>query len=239
MKQLDSVIAIIPARGGSKRLPRKNIIHVAGRPVLEYTIEAAIQTNLFDEIIVSTEDSEIARIAESSGAKAWQRSSHELASDNATMDDVVKDVLESYKKYNGGYPRTFCCLLATSALRLPEDIVNSYSLLEADICDFVMTYKEYESSPHEALEIDSNNKLTPMWPEIMFKKRWERPHLVKDAGSTYWLDTKSFLEQNTFFGNNLKGYLIPPERAVDLDVPSDLELMEYYMTKLNRESEDV
>ena len=230
----DKTIAIIPARGGSKRLPRKNIVEVAGRPVLDYTVKAAIESRLFDHIIVSTEDAEITEVAEASGAEVWTRSD-ELASDLATMDDVVKDVLKTFNSNYGAFPKTFCCLLATSALRTTEDIRNSFSLLKQGECDFVMTYKEYESSPHEALRLDENGHLAPMWPEIMFRKRWDRPHLVKDAGSIYWLDTKSFLEENTFFGSNLKGYLIPPERAVDLDVPSDLELMEYYMTRRSRE----
>jgi len=238
MAFLDKKIAIIPARGGSTRLPRKNIIHVAGRPVLDYTVQAAIKSGLFDHIIVSTEDNEIAECAKASGAEFWGRS-EELASDTATMDDVMRDVLEQFNKKYSAYPKTFCCLLATSALRSSEDIKNTFSLLKPGDCDFVMTYKEYESNPHEALKLGENGELKPMWPDIMFRKRWERPHLVKDAGSVYWLDTKSFLEQDTFFGNNLKGYLIPAERAIDLDVPNDLELMEYFMAKRNSETEEV
>lgn len=238
MDFLNKKIAIIPARGGSKRLPGKNVIRVAGRPVIDYTVQAAIKSDLFDHIIVSTEDSDIAECARVCGAEVWERS-RELASDSSTMDDVMKDVLERFKNKYDAYPKTFCCLLATSALRSFEDIRDSFLMLKSGDCDFVMTYKEYESSPHEALKIGENAELTPMWPNIMFQKRWERPHLVKDAGSVYWLDTKSFLEQETFYGNNLKGYLIPAERAIDLDVPHDLELMEYFMNKYNSETEGV
>jgi N-acylneuraminate cytidylyltransferase len=238
MDMLDKTIAIIPARGGSKRLPRKNIVRVSGRPVLDYTIKAAKNARLFDHIIVSTEDNEIAEVARISGAEVWRRG-NDLASDTATMDDVVKDVLEQFKLKYGAYPKYFSCLLATSALRTSEDIISAYSLLEPGVCDFVMTYKEYESSPHEALRLDADGGLAPMWPDIMFQKRWDRPKLVRDAGSVYWLNTTSFLEQDTFFGDNLKGHLLPPERAVDLDVPADLEIMEYYMQKKQSEGGDV
>jgi pseudaminic acid cytidylyltransferase len=237
MNFLKKNVAIIPARGGSKRLPRKNIIRVAGTPVLEYTVRAAILSELFDHIIVSTEDSEISEVAMASGAEVWGRSD-ELAADQASMDDVMKDVLRQFNEKFGAYPTEFCCLLATSALRSPEDIVNTHLLLKSGECDFVMTYKEYESSPHEALKLNEDERLSPMWPDTMFRKRWDRPNLVKDAGSVYWLDTKAFLEEDTFFGSNLRGYLIPPERAVDLDVPSDVALMEYYMARRNKEVED-
>jgi pseudaminic acid cytidylyltransferase len=238
MNTIDKTIAIIPARGGSKRLPRKNIVKILGKPVLSYTIESADKTGLFDQIIVSTEDKEIAEVAQASGADVFKRSSG-LSSDTATMNDVMKDVLEQFKSQFDAYPRYFCCLLATSILRFPEDISSSYALLEPDICDFVLTYKEYESSPHEALKVDEQGKLSPMWPDIMFQTRWERPKLVKDAGSVYWLNTLSFLEQDTFFGDNLRGYLLPHERAIDLDVQADLDLMEYYMNKKINEGKNV
>lgn len=237
MNFLQKRIAIIPARGGSKRLHRKNIIRIAGIPVLEYTVRAAILSGLLDHIIVSTEDSEISDVAMASGAEVFGRSD-ELAADQASMDDVMRDVLRQFNEKFGAYPVEFCCLLATSALRSSEDIVNTHSLLKSGECDFAMTYKEYESSPHEALKISEGEHLSPMWPEIMFQKPWDRIKLVKDAGSVYWFDSKSFFRENTFFGSNLRGYLIPPERAVDLDVPSDLALMEYYMTKFNRGLKD-
>lgn len=230
MKIIDHKIAIIPARGGSKRLPRKNIVEIFGRPVLDYTIKAAIETNLFEHIIVSTEDPEIEETAIRSGAEVWRRPVN-LASDTATMDEVIIEVLAQYDKRYDCKPAMFCCLLATAALRIPDDILNTFLLLEPGICDFALTYKEYESFPHEALNLDKEGHLSPMWPKIMFLKRWQRPKLVKDAGSVYWLFTEAFLEQNTFFGTNLRGYPLPAERAVDLDEPSDLELMKYYMSK--------
>ncbi len=223
-------IAIIPARGGSKRLPRKNIVPVCGRPVLEYTVEAAFRCELFDHIIVSTEDEEIARVAEGAGAEVWARSEG-LASDTTVMDKVIEDVLAGFHDRCGEYPVSFCCLLATAALRLPSDIANAFQLLQPGDCDFVLTYKEYESSPHEALILDKGGDLHPMWPDLMFRQRGDRPRLVKDAGSIYWLYTEAFLREKTFFGANLRGHLLPSERAVDIDEPSDLELMEYFMEK--------
>lgn len=224
-------IAIIPARGGSKRLPRKNIISINGKPAIYYTISAAISSKMFDRIIVSTEDEEISRISKNFGAEVWKRDK-KLSTDNSTMDEVMLDVLENYKLKFNCLPNYFCCLLATSILRKVDDIRNTYLLLKKNECDFAITYKEYESSPHEALEI-KEEFLKPKWPDIMFAKRWKRPKLVKDAGSVYWLNTKSFIEQKTFFGENLKGYLIPRNRAVDIDDQFDLELIEYYLKQLN------
>ncbi len=223
-------IAIIPARGGSKRLPRKNIARVCGRSVLDYTVEAAFKSGLFDRVIVSTEDDEIAQVAEEAGAESWERAAN-LSSDTTTMDEVVIDVLNVFHDRYGEYPTSFCCLLATAALRLPSDIINAFMLLKPGECDFVLAYKEYESSPHEALLLDESNGLSPMWPDLMRRTRWDRPRLVKDAGSIYWFNTKAFLKEGTFFGANLRGYLLPNDRAVDLDEPADLELMEYYMRR--------
>ena len=223
-------LAIIPARGGSKRLPRKNIALVCGRPVLAYTIYAARACSLFDQIVVSTEDPEISDVAKAAGATVWPRSPA-LATDTATVDEVCIDVLHTYRRIFTAYPEYFCCLYATGALRQPNDIAEVYALLEPGACDFAISYRHYESNPLQALRLAPDGRLTPMWPDLVALPRQKRPPLVVDAGSIYWASTEAFLREETFYGSNLRGYPLPPERAVDIDCAQDLELMEIFMAK--------
>jgi len=223
-------LAIIPARGGSKRLPRKNIALVCGKPVLAYTIDAARDCGLFDHIVVSTEDPEIADVANAAGATVWPRSPA-LATDTATVDEVCVDALNTYKRTFTVYPQYFCCLYATGALRQPDDITAVFALLEPGTCDFAISYRQYESNPLQALRLAPDGRLTPMWPDFVSLPRQKRPSLVVDAGSIYWASTEVFLRENTFYGSNLRGYPLPPERAVDVDEAQDLELMEIFMTR--------
>jgi pseudaminic acid cytidylyltransferase len=223
-------IAIIPARGGSKRLPRKNITLLRGRPVITYTISAALESKAFSRTVVSTEDAEIAEIAESAGAEVHPRP-RELARDDIGVVEVCVDVLKRFGG-EGVFPASFCCLYATAALRTAEDIVRAKSLLEPGACDFVMGVTEYHATPYHALVSDKNGYLKLMWPDLAEKSRQQRPPVVVDNGSVYWCVTGSFLKHQTFYGPTLRGYTMPRSRSVDLDTVEDLESMEFYAAKL-------
>jgi pseudaminic acid cytidylyltransferase len=223
---MTDAIAIIPARGGSKRLPRKNILCVNGRPLIGYTIEAALASACFARVIVSTEDDEIAAVATAAGAQIHCRDGR-LASDTATVVEVCSDVLGRLSD-QGQMPERFACLLATAALRTADDIRRAEAML-APRCDFVMAVTEYEKSPLQALVEQSDGSLRLMWPELIDLPRSEAPKLMVDNGSIYWCRTEAFHAERTFYGHGLRGYRMPRERSVDVDTATDLALLVHYL----------
>jgi N-acylneuraminate cytidylyltransferase len=222
-------IAVIPARGGSKRFPRKNLVPFRGRPIISYTIEAAIQTLLFKKVVVSTEDNEIAKVAEQFGADIHQRST-ELATDTARVVDVCLNILREELSRGKNYD-ILCCLYATAPLRKAEDIVRVVELVKEGECEFAMAVTTYYFPPHQALKTNDSGFLEPMWPEIVNFQSQAVPKMVIDNGSTYAVSTRPFLETGSFYGSKLKGYIMPRERSVDIDEEADLELAELYAGK--------
>lgn len=209
---------MIPARGGSKRLPRKNVLEAGGLPMLAYPIRIARDSGLFDRILVSTEDVEIAEIARACGAEIIQRPP-ELAGDRATVAQVCLHVLEVRPEIE-----RLCCLYATAILLRPSSLIEAHALLDsAPEADFVMGVSEYEYSPVQALKADTQGYLSCMWPEWRGIQSQFQPHLVVSNGSVYWARADALKVEQTFYGRRLKGYLLPPEQVVDIDTPADLE----------------
>lgn len=218
-------IAIIPARGGSKRIPRKNIIDFLGRPIIAYTIDAAYESGVFERVVVSTEDKEIAEVALKSGAEVVWRS-EKLAGDRVSVADVCVDFLNS-EQQNGRKYGMFCCLYAASPLRSAEDIRNVCSLLGPE-CHFSMAVTEYYFTPLGAFKYGNDGALSLKWPELLFDPEERKKPLVVDNGSTYAAETEYFLKEKNFFGDGLFGYRMPRERSVDIDTFDDLMLAELY-----------
>ena len=163
-------IAIIQARGGSKRLPRKNVLPFMGKPIIFYTIEAARNSGLFEVIVVSTEDSEIAVTVEGAGCDIHARST-ELASDTARVVHVIGEVLKNYEKRGKRFD-FFCCLYPTAPLRDAEDIRRSYDLLLFSGADYCLAVTDYELSPFFAFDLDEKGRVRRRWPEIALLPPW-------------------------------------------------------------------
>lgn len=215
-------IAIIPARGGSKRLPRKNIAPFGGKPIIAHTIEAAFQTELFATIVVSTEDAEIADAASRYGARVLLRPK-ELASDVAQVKDVCLQVLADEEAAGRTYDM-FACLYATSPLRNAADIAATVALFEPGKCEFSMAVAEFPYPPFQALKVQADGSLEPMWPELVNKRSQEIGKLVVDNGSTYCVGVEAFRRHKSFYGPGLRGYAMPFARSIDIDVEADLQL---------------
>ena len=216
------IICIIPARGGSKRLPKKNIIQFRGKPIIAYSIEAAIQANLFDRIIVSTDDLSIAQHAEELGAVIHLRPA-ELATDTARVVDVCAHILEEENKTGRTYD-ILCCLYATAPLRTSKDIRNTLRLLEDDNCDSAMAVTNYHFPPHQALKLNKFQNLIPVWPDMRDLQSQAVSRYLVDNGSTYAVEVAVFKEKKSFLGDHLKGYIMPRIRSVDIDTQEDLDL---------------
>ena len=219
-------VALIPARGGSKRLPRKNVMKFLGKPMITHTIDAAQQSGLFDRIVVSTEDEEIAIVSKSSGVAVSKRPSN-LAGDTVMVKDVCIDFLNKEKKSGRNWD-ILCVLYATSPLRNIDDIKSVVSLIEADHCDFALAVTSYSQPLHQALLIDENNYAKAFLPDLVSLRADEVPEFYVDNGSTYAVSVSTFQKTLSFYGNNMRTFKMPRKRSIDIDTREDFELLKYY-----------
>lgn len=221
-------LAVIPARGGSKRLPRKNVVDFEGRPIIAYTIEAALDAGIFERVLVSTEDAEIAETARRFGAETTWRP-EALAGDNVGVAAVCLDLLDREAAAGRAYG-VMCCLYATAPLRNAADIRAVAGLIGSE-CDFAMAVSGYENPPLQALCETPDGNLAPMWPEWVNVRSQDAPELFVDNGSTYVVSVEAFRREKSFYGPKLRGHVMPRERSVDIDTAADLDLAKYYALK--------
>lgn len=219
-----SSIAIITARGGSKRIPRKNIKVFCGKPIIAYSIEAALKSELFDEVMVSTDDEEISEIAKKYGAKVPFMRSAETANDFAILKDVLNEVLSEYKK-NGKSFDEICCILPTAPLVDSNDIIKSHEILEKNHCISVIPVVKYSYTIFRSLKIE-NGKLAMNWPENYPKRSQDLPDAYHDAGLFYWYDKRYFEEKVAGFGENAHPFILDEEKVQDIDTLDDWKIAE-------------
>jgi pseudaminic acid cytidylyltransferase len=224
-------ICVIPARGGSKRLPRKNAVEFFGKPMIAYSIEAAIASKRFERIVVSSDDAETLDIAREFGADPVERKSS-LASDAARVSEVLLDFLDQ-EDAAGHKQDIICCLSATAPLRRAEDVAAVIDLIKPGECDFAIAVTEYDLPPHQALKLEAGGTLKPMWPELVNQRDEQVGKLVVDNGSTYAAIVGAFRKQRNFYGRPLRGHAMPRERSVDLNSSVDLEIAKAHYRQLN------
>ena len=211
-------------------MPRKNIMDFLGKPIISYTIGAAQRSGLFTHVVISTDDAEIAQIAETCGAKVQERSA-KLAGDRATLVDICLDFLKTEQTAGRRY-EVICCLLATSPIRNESDIAAVYRLIEPGICDFAMAVTSYDLPPYQALRKNHDGFLVPIWPDVANLRSQDLPTPYVDNGSTYCASVRALRQYRTLYGPNLRGYVMPRERSVDIDEAADLEMARYFAQRL-------
>lgn len=216
-------LAIITARGGSKRIPRKNTKDFCGKPILCYSIEAARQAEVFDEIMVSTEDEEIARIARSAGAEVPFFRSRENAGDYASTDDVITEVLQAYQERGQSF-EAFCCLYPTAPFLSGERLRSAMSLLEET--DSVMPVVPFSYPPQRGLLIDEKGYVKRQFPEYATTRSQDLPKIYHDCGQFYACRTKAFLEAGTTDVERLTPLILTEMEVQDIDTPEDWEIAE-------------
>ena len=231
MQNKQKNIAIIPARGGSKRIPRKNIKDFLGKPIIAYSIEAAIKSNLFDEVMVSTDDKEIAEIAKKYGAKVPFFRSKETANDYAGLTDVIIEVINEYKKKNIEFDNV-CCILATATFLTENDIINSYEKLVNSKFDAVFPVVRYGFPIQRAMQFDNEN-IKMIWPENMTKRSQDLKSSFHDAGLFYWAKTDIVLKQNKLWTDNTTAIEISEQTAQDIDTTEDWQIAELKYKLIN------
>ena len=217
-------LAVIPARGGSKRLPRKNVLPFNGRPIIEYTIEAALESGCFERGVVSSDDDEILRVAGAAGAEVDRRSD-ELGSDTATVVDVCRDLIRREQALGQSYHR-LAALYATSPMRTSEDIRRTIGLLDDPGCDFAIAATRYPHYAHQALSITEDGWVEPRWEDIYELTPGEIGPLACGNGSTYCAKIPEFLALGSFIGHRTRAYLMPMIRSIDIDTQDDFDLAE-------------
>lgn len=216
-------LAIIPARGGSKRIPRKNIKLFMGKPIIAYSIEAALQSGLFDEVMVSTDDEEIAEVAKQYGAKVPFMRSAKTSSDYATTADVIIEVLGKYKEQNQEF-ETVCCLYSTAPFVTPGRLIEAYSKLNDEICS-VFTAVAYSYPVQRSLRI-SDGKIKMVHPEYMNTRSQDLEIIYHDAGQFYMSKVEYFIKYKTFWADNTAGLILSEMEVQDLDTLTDWQLAE-------------
>lgn len=223
-----SRVAIIPARGGSKRLLRKNVLPLAGKPMIAHPIQTAMESKLFSKVYVSTEDAEITAVARECGAEVIDRPD-DLAGDIPGVDDVLLHVLDTLDE-RGQLPEEFCCIYATAALLVAQDLIESCRLLEQEpVADYVMGVSAFDIHPFKAMEPRQDDFLVPLWPKENLQRSQEYPKYLASNGTLYWARTEAFRKNRMFYGDKLRGYEVPAERAIDIDTPDDYERAKVYM----------
>lgn len=217
-------IAIIPARGGSKGLKDKNIMLLCGKPLLAYSIEAAIKSNIFDEIMVSTDSVQYADLAQKHGAKVPFLRSRELAADQASSWDTVREVLSKYKA-SGKIFDTICLLQPTSPLRESADINNAYMLYELKKAKTVISVCETEHSPLWENELPDSLSMEHFIKSDCNIPRQSLPVFYRINGAIYITDTENIINNVDIYKNSY-AYIMPGERSVDIDTKLDFCIAE-------------
>ncbi len=217
-------LAIIPARGGSKRVHKKNIKLFLGQPIIKYSIDAAIRSELFDEIMVSTDDKKIAGIAESYGAKIPFMRSKETSDDFATLADVIQEVLMEYKKRKIEFT-AFCCILPTAVFIKAKILLEGLNILKKTNADSVIPIVKFSYPVQRALKI-KNGLLSMIRPENYIKRSQDLETLYHDAGQFYWVNAISFLRQKRLFMNKTLPIEISDLEVQDIDDENDWKTAE-------------
>jgi N-acylneuraminate cytidylyltransferase len=227
-------LAIIPARGGSKRIPKKNIRHFCSQPILKYSIDSALNSGCFSQVMVSTDSDEIAKVAKSLGAKVPFLRSNKTADDYATMADVALEVIAEFEKLGETFDH-FCCLLPTAPFITADRIKESYELLTKSQAKAVVPVVRFSHPIHRALKINSNG-LKMLWPENYSKRSQDFEPTFHDSGQFYWLEVESFLNHKSFFPEGALPLELLEHEVHDIDTEDDWKIAELKYQILNHKN---
>lgn len=220
-----SNIAIIPARGGSKRIPRKNIKLFLGKPIIAYSIEAALKSNLFDEVMVSTDDEEIARVAIKYGAKVPFYRSKKTSDDFANTYDVLEEVLNEYKKKQIKFDY-ICCLYACAPFVTSTKLISGLNVLKSNNFDTVFPVMSFSFPIQRALKKNNTNKVSFINPQFSLTRSQDLEESYHDTGQFYWLNSKKLLSNKKLISTNSGCIVVSEIEGQDIDNSSDWKLAE-------------
>lgn len=213
-------IAVIPARGGSKRIPRKNIKEFCGQPMIAWSIKAAQKSNCFERIIVSTDDDEIASVAQKCGAEVPFMRPEVLSNDyvgtTAVVNHTVKWLIE-----HGEKSQNVCCLYATAPFVQPQDLQRGLEILQTQECDYVFSVTSFAFPIQRAIRITQEQRVEMFQPEYFTTRSQDLEEAYHDAGQFYWGTTQAWLNGKSLFSNHSTPVVLPRHRVQDIDTQED------------------
>ncbi len=213
-------VAVIPARGGSKRIPRKNIREFAGKPMIAYSISSALQSGLFERGIVSTDDEEIAQVARDCGAEVPFLRPKELADDQTGTTEVIAHAVKHLQGQGGGLSAV-CCIYATAPFIRQEDLKEGLRVLETGHWQYVFAATNFSFPIFRSIHRNDRGGLEMFFPEHFQTRSQDLPDALHDAGQFYWGRPQAWLDHVRIFDKTSTVVLIPRWRVQDIDTPED------------------
>lgn len=226
-------LAVIPARGGSKRVPKKNIRLFSGRPMINWSVEAVKFSGLFDRIIVSTDCPEVARVAEQAGAEAPFLRPAELSDDHASTLDVIGHAAD-WALAEGLSPQAICCVYATAPFITAEDLIAALSELTNGRWDYVFAAARFSQALHRSFSRDNTGAMKLLFPEHLTTRSQDLPTIFHDAGQFYWGSTEAWRQRRPIFGAASTFIELRPNHVQDIDTPEDWTMAEHLFAIMQR-----
>lgn len=218
-------IAIITARGGSKRIPKKNIREFCGKPIIAYSIEAAVKSELFSEVMVSTDSEEIAEIAKQYGAKVPFMRSAKTSDDYATTADVILEVLERYQEMGKNFEYV-CCIYPTAPFVTAEKLTEAMEIMEANKPTVVMPMVAFSYPPQRSFVMDEDGLMKYKYPEYMTARSQDLEKQYHDAGQFYIYHTQKYQECNGKVASGVMSMVVSDLEVQDIDNEEDWKIAE-------------
>ena len=215
-----TTVAIIPARGGSKRIPRKNIKEFCGKPMIAWSIEAALESGCFDRVIVSTDDEEIAAVARQWGAETPFMRPAQLSDDYTGTIPVIRHAVE-WLADNGCAVSQACCIYATAPFVSPEDLKRGQQLLESEACSYAFSVTSYAFPIQRAIRITGGGRVAMFNPEHFQTRSQDLEEAWHDAGQFYWGTAQAWTQERLIFSEDAAPVTLPRHRVQDIDTPED------------------
>jgi len=219
-------LAVIPARGGSKRIPRKNIKLFAGKPMIAWSIEAALASGCFDHIIVSTDDAEIADVARAHGAEVPFMRPSELSDDHTGTIPVITHAV-GWQNLHGQAATEVCCLYATAPFVQATDLQRGLQVLQSTGADYAFSVTSYVFPIQRAIRITADQRVDMFQPEHFNTRSQDLPEAWHDAGQFYWGQAQAWLAATPLFSHGSAPVPLPRHRVQDIDTPEDWERAEW------------
>lgn len=227
-------LAVIPARGGSKRIPRKNVKEFCGKPMLAWSIEAALNSGCFDEVMVSTDDTDIAEVARAFGASIPFMRPANLSDDHTGTIPVVRHAAQWFLD-RGAATEQICCLYATAPFVRPEDLRRGLDVLEMTAGDYAFSVTSYAFPIQRALRLNQAGRVEMFNPEYFTTRSQDLEEAFHDAGQFYWGTSQAWLEGRTIFAPASAPVMLPRHRVQDIDTMEDWERAEWLFKAMRQE----
>jgi len=230
-------LCVIPARGGSKRIPRKNILEFCGKPIISYSIQAALDSNLFDHVVVSTDDNEIASVARRCGAAVPFIRPQELADDLTGTLPVVRHAVNWFCQ-NVESPESVCCIYATAPFVSPGDLKTGLDKLLKENCTYAFSVTSFPYPVQRALRVTDQNRIEMVYPEYRETRSQDLEDTWHDAGQFYWGKASAWKDGVPLFNQNVSPVIIPRYRVQDIDTMEDWIRAEWLYKSMKESGHD-